>query len=738
MGLRKLAAQAVSAGSTAVLKHVFHRPAANFPGKVALYVDPAIIGDMAYKIQKGSVIVVGTNGKTTVTNMLADALEAAGQRVICNRTGANLDSGVATSLLHADVSDWGIFESDELWMAKILPFLKSDYVVLLNLFRDQLDRVGEIDKVQDSIVNALASSPSTVLIYNADDPLCTAIADKAPNKTIPFGITEDMHLPQNTVADAQMCQMCSGMLNYEFRQYGQLGDFHCTECDFGRHAPAYGACDIAFTGDGLRFNVVNGCATGQVTAPYQGAYMVYNLLAVYTAAMQVGCPADKLQDAIDAFAPDNGRLQHMTVRGRKVLLNLAKNPTGFNQNMKLVVQGEGRKAAAFFINDKEADGRDISWIWDVDFEELAQSDDLVVFAGGIRGNDLQMRLKHAGITATLVQTADDVMNAVATLPEDYQVYVIANYTALPAVHSALERMRDESAEESQAAVEAARGGAVPPLSKPQTPDELQKQAADQAECFCQLPEDARESLQERPLRIVHMFPDLLNLYGDGGNIKVLRNRCAWRGMPVEVQAVTHGMSVNLAEADIVFLGGGPDREQRLASEQLLAMGDDLRAYAADNGVILAICGGFQILGRKWLLADEVMEGLAIADIETRRSDGDRIIDNVVLNSHLTSRPVVGYENHAGRTFLDASAMPLGKVVNSAGKGNNDDDGIDGVVVNNVIGTYLHGPALGKNPELADVLIAKALERRVGHEVALPALDDAVEIAANEYMVKRLK
>ena len=181
MGLRKLAAQAVSAGSTAVLKHVFHRPAANFPGKVALYVDPAIIGDMAYKIQKGSVIVVGTNGKTTVTNMLADALEAAGQRVICNRTGANLDSGVATSLLHADVSDWGIFESDELWMAKILPFLKSDYVVLLNLFRDQLDRVGEIDKVQDSIVNALASSPSTVLIYNADDPLCTAIADKAPN-----------------------------------------------------------------------------------------------------------------------------------------------------------------------------------------------------------------------------------------------------------------------------------------------------------------------------------------------------------------------------------------------------------------------------------------------------------------------------------------------------------------------------------------------------------------------------
>ena len=184
MGLQFAGARAVSAVSTWGLKNVFRRPAANFPGKIALYVDPRLIADLAPKLEQGSVCVVGTNGKTTVTNLLADALELAGRRVVCNRTGANLDSGVATSLLHAGPSDWGVFECDELWLAKILPQLQATYVVLLNLFRDQLDRVGEIDRIQDSIVGALEKSPGTVLVYNADDPLCVRIAERAANPSI--------------------------------------------------------------------------------------------------------------------------------------------------------------------------------------------------------------------------------------------------------------------------------------------------------------------------------------------------------------------------------------------------------------------------------------------------------------------------------------------------------------------------------------------------------------------------
>lgn len=245
------------------------------------------------------------------------------------------------------------------------------------------------------------------------------------------------------------------------------------------------------------------------------------------------------------------------------------------------------------------------------------------------------------------------------------------------------------------------------------------------------------------LRIAHLFPDLLNLYGDGGNVKCLVKRAAWRGIPVEVVAVNHGETIDLTSVDIVFLGGGPDREQRLASEQLLRMRDALAAYVEDGGVLLAICGGYQILGSEWLLGDESVEGLGIVDMVTKRMEGgpDRLIDNVVLRSPLAKRPVVGYENHAGRTFLGQGLMPFGEVISSTGHGNNDGDKSDGVLYRNIVGTYLHGPLLGKNPEVSDHLIGRALEVkavRTGEPAApLEPLDDAVEIAANEYMAKRL-
>ena len=158
MGIRHGAAKAAGAVSTWGLKHVFRRPAANFPGKIGLYADPQLIAHERGKLSRGSIVVVGTNGKTTVTNLLADVLERSGATVVCNRTGANLDSGIATALLHAGRADWGVLESDELWLAKSLPQLQARYVVLLNLFRDQLDRCGEIDRIQDAIVGALEGS----------------------------------------------------------------------------------------------------------------------------------------------------------------------------------------------------------------------------------------------------------------------------------------------------------------------------------------------------------------------------------------------------------------------------------------------------------------------------------------------------------------------------------------------------------------------------------------------------
>ena len=763
MGIRKSGAKVVSAISTWGLKHVMRRPAANMPGKIALLLDPQIIAETSSKITTGSIMVVGTNGKTTVTNLLADAVERSGQTVACNRTGANLDSGIATTLLQTKGTvDWGIFESDELWLVRSLPQIKATYVLLLNLFRDQLDRYGEIDRIQEAIVVALNQSPETVLIYNADDPLCAIVAGQVSNKCIAFGIDESMNLAQNTVSDAQMCQKCSGMFSYEYRQYGQLGNYTCTNCGFTRPKLDYVAKHIDL-GQGASFRVEGSSLVAQQTmqktsranrntneevtssvsallsVSQPGAYMVYNTLAAYLAAHFLGVSTAAFQQATDVFDPQNGRLQKFLIEGRPVLLNLAKNPTGFNQNLKIIMQAEGKKAVAFFINDNEADGKDISWIWDCDFEELAQSEDIVVYAGGIRKNDLQVRLKYAGIKAKLINSINEMVDEVRTMPSEWKMYAIANYTSLPSVRSALTVRAERTKGMPLHAGEHEPVSSVVKAVFTQAPEQPEQKVSATAEGI----------LKEDSLRIVHLFPDLLNLYGDGGNVVVLQKRCEWRGIATSVIPVHYGEIIDLSTADIVFLGGGPDREQKLASEVLLEMKEDLRAYLENDGALLAICGGYQILGKRWLLGDEEVEGLSLIDIETLRAGSgfDRLIDNIMLSSPLAAMPVVGYENHAGRTHLGAGMHAFGKVISSVGSGNNDTSKEDGIIYKNCIGTYLHGPLLGKNPEIADFLISRGLEhycKRNGIDaqgtdiVKLSALDDSVEKAANTYMVQHLK
>ena len=748
MGLKFTAARAVGAVSTWGLKNVFHRPAANFPGKVALYVDPQLIAHLRGKLSRGSVCVVGTNGKTTVTNLLADVLERAGQRVVCNRTGANLDSGVSTALLHAKAADWGIFESDELWLAKILPQLQANYVLLLNLFRDQLDRCGEIDRIQDSIVSALGSSPNTVLVYNADDPLCASIAERASQlpgrehtRSIAFGVAESMGLAQNTVTDATMCQRCSTMFEYEWRQYGQLGQWRCPNCGFERPALDFAAEDVQLGADGLAFSLVKpgaGAAgrTGafSVTAPFSGAYMVYNLAAVGVAASLLGCTNEALQDAVTAFDPQNGRLQTYDLAGRRVLLNLAKNPTGFNQNLKIVAQDQAPKVVAFFINDKEADGHDVSWLWDIDFEELAQAGPLVAYAGGIRGRDMAVRLKYAGIDAEVVESANDLLQRIAQQPREVSAYIIANYTSLPGCKAALD-----------AAV--AAGGVVEPAagSAPQPRDFGAKAAGatDNAGNAAAQTAQANGSQAPSPIVIAHLFPDLLNLYGDGGNVRVLEQRLTWRGIPVEVRRVCHGDAVDLAGVDLIMMGGSPDREQKLASADIVAMRDQLDAYVQDMGPLLAICGSYQMLGREWLVDGEKVPGLGIVGMTTGRpgTSADRLVSNIALRSNLADAPVVGYENHAGRTYLDEGVQPFGTVISNTGLGNNEETKADGVRYKNVLGTYLHGPLLAKNPQIADWLLERAVERhakRTGQPTfTLAPLDDSLEQSANAFMCGKL-
>ncbi|QKF07560.1 DUF1727 domain-containing protein [Berryella wangjianweii] len=747
MNLRFSCARALSAVSTWVLKTAFHRPAANFPGKIALYADPLLLQHLRARLSESSVLVVGTNGKTTCTNLVADALEAQGFAVACNRTGANLDSGVATTLLQAKRADWGVFETDELWMARILPHLRSRYVLLLNLFRDQLDRVGEIDHIQSSIVRALEKSPDTVLVYNADDPLCQAIAERCPNRTLAFGLTESMGAEQNTVTDARMCQRCSGMLSYEFHQYGQLGSYACPACGFARPQLDFWASEVEATSEGLSFSLHAKGRVHPVRAPFPGAYMVYNLLAVATLSGLLGVTSASLDTAIQNFDPQNGRLQRYRLGGTDLLMNLAKNPTGFNQNLRLIAQEEAaRKVAAFFVNDREGDGRDISWLWDIDFQELVDAGLACAFVGGMRANDLQVRLKYAGISAKVVSSATEVLSGARACCPDASVYLIANYTALPEVKAEVDALAVLSEDELDKVLACDRSCDARHAEDGDGAASADGMAGEAAGGCASAAQVQGVAADEPPVVIVHAYPDLLNLYGDGGNVTVLERRLRQRGIPVRVVRVEHGEQLSLDNADLVFLGGGPDREQRLAAEALMGQRDRLQRFVDEDGVVLAICGGYQMLGRVWLMGDEQVPGLGLVDIETRRATGDsrnRLIGDVVADCTDPAVGVlVGYENHAGRTYLGAGLSALGQVRGRVGFGNNGDDRTDGVMSGGVFGTYLHGPVLPKNPRFADLLLTRALERharRCGRPAPiLKPLDDREELAAQRFMLERLK
>ena len=242
------------------------------------------------------------------------------------------------------------------------------------------------------------------------------------------------------------------------------------------------------------------------------------------------------------------------------------------------------------------------------------------------------------------------------------------------------------------------------------------------------------------IKILHLYPDLLNLYGDRGNIECMRCRLMWRGIDAEV--ITHTCddgALDISDVDIVFLGGGSDREQKIVCTRLQKMRKEFRDYVEDGGVVLAVCGGYQLLGHYYDTPDGRMEGLSLLDLYTEHS-APRLISNVVLrNESLPDElpyEIVGFENHGGRTYI-GNHTPLGKIV--YGHGNNGKDACEGVLYKNVIGTYLHGPLLPKNPHVCDLLIRRALTRKYGDAVAaetMCSLDDSLERAANRAIVAR--
>ena len=235
------------------------------------------------------------------------------------------------------------------------------------------------------------------------------------------------------------------------------------------------------------------------------------------------------------------------------------------------------------------------------------------------------------------------------------------------------------------------------------------------------------------LTIGHLYPDLLNLYGDRGNIQCMKKRCEWRGIEAEVREFQITDAVDFTKLDLVLLGGGSDREQMLVCEKLKAIRENFRAYVEDGGSVIAVCGGYQLLGHYYDTDDGRIEGLSLVDLYTEQGS-PRLISNIVIQNDRMELPIVGFENHSGKTYLGPGVKPMGKVL--AGFGNNGEDGTEGARYQNVFGTYSHGSLLPKNPKLADYILKTALERKYG-TAELPPLDDVLETAAHDYMKARL-
>ena len=233
------------------------------------------------------------------------------------------------------------------------------------------------------------------------------------------------------------------------------------------------------------------------------------------------------------------------------------------------------------------------------------------------------------------------------------------------------------------------------------------------------------------IQIAHLYPDLLNLYGDRGNIQCMVMRCRWRGIEAEVKEYRLQDAVDFSGTDIVLLGGGSDREQQIVCTKLQDIREDFHSYVEDGGTVLAVCGGYQLLGHYYDTPDGRMKGLSLADLYTEQGE-PRLISNVVLQNEELPYEIVGFENHGGRTFIGDN-RPFGRVV--YGYGNNGEDGREGILYKNVTGTYLHGPLLPKNPHVCDRILRSALERKYGVTELAP-LDDTQERKANQYIVDR--
>lgn len=422
------------------------REATSLPGMVSRLVSPTILQDLSRQAARGVVLVTGTNGKTTTARMVAAALSHAGRRVVHNRAGANLPAGLVAALVeHADLlgrlqAEEVLLEVDEATLPAVAPRLQPHVVTVTNFFRDQLDRYGELSRTVHLVGEGLAAlGAAGTAVLNVDDPLVVTLLDK-PRRAVGYGVDAPAEAggePAEVVPrEATVCPRCGGPLRYACRHYGHLGHYRCPRCGFSRPEPAVRLLERREGEDGQQLKVAVDGRVAEVHVPLLGRYNAYNVLAALATAHALGLDVAQAASALRGFRPSFGRMEVLTLPGgARAVVALVKNPIGLTEVLHALVARKGPRAVLFLIHDLPADGTDVSWLWDADVEILAEETGIRVHAcGGLRGADMAVRLKYAGVPPERILLLGESRSALAEMLRSAEageeMWILPTYTAL--------------------------------------------------------------------------------------------------------------------------------------------------------------------------------------------------------------------------------------------------------------------------------------------------------------------
>jgi UDP-N-acetylmuramyl tripeptide synthase len=479
-----LASKLALARAAGALSRLRGGGATSAPGKLLLALEPDALGALTSRLQQGSVLVSATNGKTTTSAMVASILERHGVELVHNRAGANMAGGIASTLLSAArprgriAGELGLFEVDELWLQPVAAKLRGLRAVLLsNLFRDQLDRYGELETIADSWVLALRDGPAreATLVLNADDPLVADLGrDREGSagdgedhdgvggvrgvgggngRIVYFGVEDDSLAlaGMGHAADAKHCRRCGSPYAFEAVYLGHLGHYRCPSCGQRRPSPTVLASAVRLEGvRGARFRLGVPEGEAEVKLGLPGLYNVYNALAAAALAVALEIPLADIVAGLQSSRAAFGRAETVVVDGRDTQILLVKNPAGTNEVLRTLALEPGQHDVLGVLNDNIADGRDVSWVWDADYELLAGRVRSVTCAG-TRAPELALRLKYAGVEPDRIRVIDDLAQALTAAAADRPgaggaepLYALPTYTAMLALRELLVRRGEAS------------------------------------------------------------------------------------------------------------------------------------------------------------------------------------------------------------------------------------------------------------------------------------------------------